>query len=60
MKQKTMKKIIAFVLTLCLAVPTVNYSLLPETQAADTTSVTGEVGDTNGDGTIDSIELVRI
>ena len=60
MKQKTMKKIIAFVLTLCLAVPTVSYRLLPETQAADTTSVTGEVGDTDGDGTIDSAELVRI
>lgn len=59
MSKKTVKKFVALLLAICLSVPAVHYSIIQETKAADS-SVTGEVGDTDGDGIIDAKELVRI
>lgn len=60
MIRKTVKKAVAFSLAVCLATPTVSvWGSKIETQAADEVW-SGEVGDTNMDGSIDVIELIRI
>lgn len=65
MKNKVVKKTIALLLVLCLTIPAVSFGKKTiEAEAATTTTTSmatsGEVGDTDGDGVIDSRELVRI
>ncbi len=64
MKNKVMKKTLAFLLALCLTIPAVSFQkdntidAMAETTNAETT--VGGVGDVNGDNKIDACELVRI
>lgn len=58
MKNKVIKRVLALSLAACLVIPALSYvGSLPEAKAADT-EWDAEVGDANGDGSINAIDLV--
>lgn len=60
MKSRVIKTGLAFVITASMLLPNVPYGLTKTVKAAESKVVSGEIGDTNGDGIIDAIELVRL
>lgn len=60
MKSRVIKTGLAFMLTASMLLPNAPYGLTKTVKAAESKVVSGEIGDTNGDGIIDAIELVRL